>query len=349
MNLFRVILFLFSILQVNFLLAKAPVFTEKDYYNHPPRIIRTCCALGADLKVSIIPVYKYTMLSSPELLGPHVYLGNKEEKNGIIYSRRAGFLDFGHLRDLVDWTAYLYNLVKKSQQTGEISINLGFEGGEKSLVIKVPKTEKEDDVISLAGRIAYDLSIWHEISSWFGASAVPLVPERFSSFSVEDAYSNLLGMKIATEAIKSELPYEQAVTQIIKQTLLDLEAVSSVEESYKAMEAVRDVWWTRKKHLPSNKVTLQRQLGVYPTAEPWIISGWESNNKEPYVVNAPETTLDGIPLSEFYTLTFNKNRKVPVRKIFPGRGNKTLTQNDFREIIAYIAVCMEKKNTNFRL
>lgn len=349
MNLFRVILFLFSILQVNFLLAKAPVFTEKDYYNHPPRIIRTCCALGADLKVSIIPVYKYTMLSSPELLGPHVYLGNKEEKNGIIYSRRAGFIDFGHLRDLVDWTAYLYNLVKKSQQTGEISIHLGFEGGEKSLVIKVPKTEKEEDVISLAGRIAYDLSIWHEISSWFGASAVPLVPERFSSFSVEDAYSNLLGMKIATEAIKSELPYEQAVTQIIEQTLLDLEAVSSVEESYKAMEAVRDVWWTRKKNLPSNKVTLQRQLGVYPTAEPWIISGWESNNKDPYVVNVPETTLDGIPLSEFYTLTFNKNRKVPVRKIFPGRGNKTLTQNDFPEIIAYIAVCMEKKNTNFRL
>lgn len=349
MKLFRIIIFCILLVQANSLYAKAPVFSEKDYFNHPPRVIRVCCALGSDLKVSIVPVYKYTMISSPENLGPHVYLGNKEENNGIIYTRRAGFLDFGHLRDLVDWTAYLYNLVKKSQQSGEIFINLGFEGGEKSLVIKVPKTEKEEDVINLAGRIAYDLSIWHEISSWFGASSVPLVPERFSSFSVEDAYSNMLGMKIASEAIKSELPYNQAVTEIIKQTLVELEAVSSKEDSYKAMEAVRDVWWTRKKRLPSNKVTLQRELGVYPSVNPWIVPGWESKNKNPYIVTVPETTLDGIPLSEFYTLTFNKNHKVPVRKIFPERSNKTVTQIDFPEIIAYIAICMEKENTNFRM
>jgi hypothetical protein len=345
----RFLLVLFSCLSANLLLAKAPVFTEKDYFTHPPRIIRTCCAFGTDLRVSIIPGYKYTMLSSPEILGPHHYLGHKLENNGIIYTRRGGFLDFGHLRDYIDWTAYLYNLEKKSQQTGEIHINLGFEAGYKSLVIKIPASEKEDDLINLAGRIAYDLSIWHEISSWFGATAVPLVSERFSSFTVEDAYSNLLGSKIAAEAIKSELPYEQAVTEIIRLTLIDLEAVSTKDESYQAMEAVRDIWWTRKKHLPNNKVTLQRQLGVYYSILPCIVPGWDSKNNPPYKLTVPETTLDGIPLSEFYTLTFDRNRKVPVKKIFPDRPNRLVTQNDFREIITYIALRMQKTNTNFMM
>jgi len=326
------------------LLAKAPTFTEKQYLNHPPRIIRACCAFGTDLKVSIVPGYRYTQLTSPELLGPHHYLGAHTENNGIVYTRRGGFLDFGHLRDLIDWTAYLYNLEKKSQQTGEIMIHLGFESGEKALDIKVPESEKEEDLITLAGRIAYDLSIWHEITSWFGASAVPLVSEKFSSFSIEDAYSNLLGIKMAAEAIKSELPFEQAVTQIISQTLKDLEAVSSTEESYQAMEAVRDIWWTRKKRLPNNHVMMERELGVYKTMAPWLVPGWESKNKTPFLIDVPLQTLDGVPLTEFYTLSFNLNHKIPMRKIFPERNNRMVTQNDFQKIIDFIGISMLKSN-----
>ncbi len=349
MNRFRLLPLLTLCCLANLLLAKAPVFTEKDYFTHPPRIIRTCCAFGTDLKVSMVPGYRYTMLTSPELLGSHHYLGDKSENNGILYTKRGGFLDFGHLRDYVDWTAYIYNLEKKSQQTGEIHIILGFEAGIKSLVIKIPATEKEEDLINLAGRIAYDLSIWHEITSWFGASAVPLVPEKFSSFTVEDAYSNLLGSKIAAEAIKSELPYDEAVTEAIRKNLKDLEAVSTKEESYQAMEAVRDIWWTRKKRLPNNKVTLQRQLGVYYSITPWIAPGWESKNSSPLKLVVPESTLDGVPLSEFYTLSFDLNHKVPVKKIFPKRIGRLITQNDFQQIIAYMAETMQKTHINFKM
>ncbi len=323
--------------------AKAPIFSEKDYFNHPPRIIRTCCAFGTDLKVSIVPGYRYTQLTSAELLGTHHYLGDKAENNGILYTRRGGFVDFGHLRDLVDWTAYLYNLEKKSQQTGEISITLGYESGTKSLYLKIPLDEKEENLIVLAGRIAYDISIWHEITSWFGASAVPLVPERFSSFSVEDAYSNLLGTKVAAAAIKSELPYEQAVTAAIKQTLQDLEAVSSKAESYQAMEVVRDNWWTRKKHLPNNHVMLRRELGAYAEMTPWLVPGWESKNN-PLKITMPDTTNDGIPLSEFYTLSYKANHKIPIRKIFSDRNNRIVTQKDFKVIIDYIGTRMLKSN-----
>lgn len=328
----------------NISFAKAPQFSEKEYFNHPPRIIRTCCAFGTDLKVSIVPGYRYTMLTSIEQLGPHQYLGGHGENNGILYTRRGGFIDFGHLRDLIDWTAYLYNLEKKSQEKGEVFINLGFEAGEKSLDIRIPASEKEEDLILLAGRIAYDLSIWHEITSWFGASAVPLVSERFSSFSIEDAYSNLLGIHIATEAIKSELPYDQAVTETIKKTLIDLEAVSTKEESYQAMEAVRELWWTRKKHLPNNNVMLRRELGAYSTLTPWLVPGWESKNSLPFRLKVPETTNDGILLSEFYTLTFNLSHKLPVKKIFADSSKRVVTQLDFQQIIAYIASGMLKKN-----
>lgn len=347
---YRYIIIVIVILILPFTLrAKAPVFTEKDYLNHPPRIIRTCCAFGTDLKVSLVPFYRYTMLTSADELGPHHYLGDKSEKNGILYTRRGGFLDFGHLRDYVDWTAYLYNTIKKSQQTGAIFIHLGWEGCSKSLSIKVPASETEDDVLNLAARIAYDLSIWHEISSWFGASAVPLVSEKFSSFTVEDAYSNLLGTRIAIEAIRSDLPYDEAVTAVIKKTLQELEAVPSQKDSYQAMEDVLEKWWTRKKHLPNKKVTLERLLGVYPGISPLLVEGWESKNGPAVSLSVPETTHDGIPLTEFYTLALDRNRKLPVRKIFPDRHEKTVTQNDFRSIISYIAAMMTRSHTQFKI
>lgn len=349
MRLSTCILFILLCYLPDILIAKAPIFTEKDYLKHPPRIIRVCCAFGTDLKVSVIPGYRYTKLTSPELLGTHHYLGDTSENNGILYTRSGGFIDFGHLRDLIDWTAYLYNLEKKSQKTGEIFIHLGFESGEKSLFVKVPSTEKEEDLINLAGRIAYDLSIWHEITSWFGASAVPLVPEKFSSFSIEDVYSNLLGIKVAAEAIKSDLPFEEAVTNIIRSTLTELEAVSTIDETYQAMEGVRDLWWTRKRRLPNNHVMLQRELGVYTVMTPWLVPGWESKIKPPYQLSLPETTADGIPLSEFYTLSFKLNHKIPLKKIFHDRTERMVTQNDFRQIIDYMTIGMQKKHIQYKL
>ena len=85
------------------------------------------------------------MLTGVNELGTHHYLGSKSENNGILYTKRGGFIDFGHLRDIIDWTAFLYNTEKKSQVEGQISLHLGFEAGVKSLVMKIPATEKEED------------------------------------------------------------------------------------------------------------------------------------------------------------------------------------------------------------
>jgi len=336
-----------TILTMN-LQAKAPVFPIGQPDNKPNRIIRTCCSFGTEMQLLAIPGFKLTETTSIEKIGPHHYLGNESEANGIIYSRRGGFIDMGHLRDQADWTAYLYTQLHKSKPSGILLMELGREGGEKNLNVSIPSNMTDNDLIILAGKIAYDLSVWHEIATWFGASTIPFVPERYSSFSVEDAYSNLLGVNIGIQALQSELPYEKAVTQIIAETLKSLDVVSTEAETYLAMEDVREIWWTREKKLPSSKVLLQRQLQVYDCLKPWLVPGWIDENQVLSELSVPKYTSDGQALNKFYELEFKLNHKFPFRKMFPERKDRNITQNDFNRLLAQVATELTKKDSLYR-
>jgi len=300
------------------------------------------------MQLFAIPGIKLTETTSIEKIGPHHYLGDASEENGIIYSRRGGFIDMAHLRDQSDWTAYLYTQILENKKKGSLSIVLGREGGEKNLNVIIPSNLNNLDLIHLAGKIAYDLSVWHEIATWFGASTIPFVPERYSSFSIEDPYSNLLGVTIGIQALQSELPYEQAVTHIIKKSLKDLDAVSNEAETFLAMEAVRDIWWTRDKKLPSSKVLLQRQLQVYPCLKPWLVPGWNSDNQTSYELTVPELASNGQTLSQFYQLEFKLNYKFPFHKMFPERRERNITQNDFDRMLAQVATELTRKESQTR-
>ena len=325
--------------------AKAPIFPTSLPDPKPHRIIRTCCSFGTDMQLFAIPGVKLTETTSLEKIGPHHYLGDASEENGIIYSRRGGFIDMAHLRDQSDWTAYLYSQMLENKKKGTLSMVLGREGGEKTLNVIIPSNFDNLDMIHLAGKIAYDLSVWHEIATWFGASTIPFVPERYSSFSIEDPYSNLLGVTIGMQALQSELPYEQAVTQTIKRYLKDLDAVSNEAETFLAMEAVRDIWWTRDKKLPSSKVLLQRQLQVYPCLKPWLVPGWSSENQTTFELTVPEMASDGQTLSQFYQLEFKLNYKFPFRKMFPERKDRNITQNDFGRLLSEVATELTRKES----
>lgn len=320
--------------------AKAPVLLTRALSSPPHRVIRTCCAFGSDLHMMIIPGFRYTDISSVDQLGPHSYLGNTGEGNGIIYTRRGGFVDMGHVRDQADWTAYLYSRIELARETGSMTINLGREGGPKLLNIYIPGDMSMEDAALLAGRIAYDLSVWHEIATWYGSSAIPFVPERYSSFSIEDPYSNLLGVMIGMEAVKSNLPYEEAMTGLISRTLETLGAVLSEKDTYLAMDAVRNIWWTREKNLPSRKILLERQLGVYSCLEPWLVPGWADNSTS-YDLVVPDLIADGRSLDTFYELDFKLNYKFPVKEIFASKIGRRVTQADFGQLIKYIEQDME--------
>ena len=311
--------------------------TTKDFQSPPPRIIRTCCSFGSDLKVAAVPTKKVSQISSLSNLGPHHYLGNEKEGNGIIYTKHGGFIDLGHLRDQADWTAYLYQLIRRSLGQEALALRLGHEGGIRTLNLCLPTELDSTDAILLAGRIAYDLSVWHEIATWFGASSIPLVTERFSSFSVEDAYSNLLGVSLGMQALQSNLPYEEAMTQLIAQTFAKLEAVPTEADTYAAMEQVRDIWWTRDKKLPSPKIMLQRQLEVYSRVRPLLIPGADTGNPADYELTVPETTHSGLPLTELYQLVIKPNYKFPLREIFPAQTRRVVTQHDFEILLHQVA------------
>ncbi len=251
-----VIVFMSSTLPV---FAKAPLLTARELSFPPPKIIRTCCSFGADIRISGIPFVKKTDITSIDEIGAHHYLGNIEENNGNIYTKRGGFLDLGHLRDCADWTAYLYQLILASKENKELEIiHLGNEGGSKILELKIPEDLEDWETIELAGKIAYDLSLWHEIATWYGTSYVPLVPERYSSFSPEDLYSNLLGVHLGMAAIKSDLEYNEAMTVLLSEMLDSLDAVTSQEETYDAMVLVDDIWYTSQKRLPNKKLLVKR-------------------------------------------------------------------------------------------
>lgn len=326
-----------------FILGMAPLsgkplpISHKDLASPPARIIRTCCSFGADLRVTAIPIKKVTHITSLEQLGPHQYLGGpREGKNGIIYTRRGGFIDLGHLRDQADWTAYLYALILQSQAKGELVQKLGHEGGIKMLRLTIPPQLDSADARLLAARIAYDLSVWHEIATWFGASYVPLVTERYSSFSIEDAYSNLLGAILGMEALQSDLPYEQAMTRLLAETMAQLQAVPTAAGTYQAMETVHNIWWTREKKLPSGKILLERQLQVYADLKPMLVPGMAEAGAKGRTLSVPETTRSGQPLSELYELIIRPNYKFPLKEIFPGESRTFITQKDFAVLLRQV-------------
>jgi hypothetical protein len=333
----KVVLSAISLIIFGSLTATPPNLSVKPLSYPPHRVIRTCCAFGSDLKIVLIPGIKYNDITSIERIGPHKYLGDEGEGNGIIYSRNGGFIDLGHLRDCADWTAYIYSQVLLSKKNGKVVLQLGREGGLKTLKLNVPSDLDENDAVLLAGRIAYDLSIWHEIASWFGCSAVPLLTERFSSFSVEDPYSNLLGVTVGMRAIKSDLPYDNAMSLLIRETLTKLGSVPDENETYLAMEAVRNIWWTRDKSLPSAKVLITRQLDVYSCQTPWLVPGWEKDKTVSSELEVPKTTVDGRSLEDFYELGLKLNSKFPSKEMFPARNNHLITQADFGILLDRVA------------
>ncbi|HSH20798.1 MAG TPA: DUF4056 domain-containing protein [Draconibacterium sp.] len=311
--------------------AKAPVLTSRELSVAPPRIIRTCCGFGVEIGIAAVPFAKKTDITSREIMGTHTYMGGKNEQNGNIYTRRGGFLDMGHLRDCADWTAYLYNLIKASQTDPYYSsIELRNEGGAKSLRLNVPKDFTDEQIIQLAGKISYDMSLWHEISTWFGASYVPLVPERFSSFSPEDMYSNLMGVHLGIRAIKSNLAYNEAMTTELNKMLDLLESVYTEEETYNAMLKVNELWYTNEKKYPNKKIVLKRYIELDSDLSPWLVPGEESK-LPPYLLRRPDKEL-----SKYYELSLKLNFRFPVDSILPKKNDRIITQQHFDIFVDYI-------------
>ena len=147
---------------------------------------------------------------------------------------------------------FLTGWVARQVETGG-ELTLPSEAGVRRVVMQplpesVIRTERIRALSrALAEYIAFRLSIWHEIATWYGWSATALFPERASAFSLEDLYSNLLGIKIVRSMVEVgatsiEIQYNQNLDRWLAESLNRLGAVEAADGARLALALDGDCW-----------------------------------------------------------------------------------------------------------
>ena len=192
----------------------------------------------------------------PGRLGPHGYRFDGRENDGLVYTCRGGHIDVAHVRIAADWTKYLsersYACLMKEKS--DFSFRLLVEPSKCSVKIEYPPywdklTERQKEKIvrkvsiELGQYLAFSITTWHEILTWFGYKCILMLPEYPSAFSWDDSYSNLLGARIAGDVLRNnEMEYEEAMAEAIDRELEYLGAQpAKVGEA--ASESVRGNWF----------------------------------------------------------------------------------------------------------
>lgn len=250
-----------------------------------PQGLRPCCAFGYNLRAKLfgiaVPWYQLDNVLAADNGGDHHYNDNplsmlatlsglNGEHNGLIYTRRGGFIDLSHLRDSADNTLWLFSHIWP--RLGEaFTLRLDAELGERRvqlLAFTPPDGEvaRYNLAVALAAHIAFEIAAWHEIAQWYGFESVPGYPEGVSAFSPEDLYSNLLGTRIAIDILNagagsSLAQYQRAVTAAIPQALRQLEAASPSMTRFQ-FDMLDGRWWNSRCRLPDKYLLRYRNYDV---------------------------------------------------------------------------------------
>jgi hypothetical protein len=204
-----------------------------------------------------------TPFINPDKLGAHGYGFGLTEKNGVIYTKRGGHLDTGHLRIAADWTAYLSKKVNRHLLKGDDRFSFKFSIEPSVYHIKLvypanwktmPQAQREQISrkisIRLGQYLAYTATTWHEIITWFGYRSVGVLPQFHSAFTWEDLYSNLLGTHLAVKALEqSEYKFNKAMTLGLARELKILEAQPK-KIAREATEKLRGKWFGGNLFIP---------------------------------------------------------------------------------------------------
>ncbi|HXC51055.1 MAG TPA: DUF4056 domain-containing protein [Candidatus Limnocylindrales bacterium] len=337
----------------------------------PMRVkMRPCCAFGAQLRVRVgpvpVPLYFFGNMVDRRKLRHHVYdsgsstFGSRggapellhSEENGLIYSCRAGFLDVAHIRDNADAALYLITAVARNLESGG-DIPLPSEGAKVHVALQPidPATLSQEGrwaiAIPLGQWLAFQSSVWHEIVTWFGWSTFTLFPEKVSSFSPEDLYSDLLGARIAAAVVsqrgaRDEFAYNRNMDQWLDRSL---ELVGSVpaKTAEEAMLSVDGLWWDSTKRIPDVSLVLRRNFDGGPALHPWLVPGSRmgpklraacGENPSPMPIDNPDA-IDGIDFDGQASLVIDLPDELASREPFRSIGRR-LTQKDFSRIVAFI-------------
>ena len=262
----------------------------------PPDGLRPCCAFGYDLNAEAlgvpIPFYRLNNVVEADTLGRHRYndslfgalaslagLGN--EHNGVLYTRRGGFIDMAHVRDSADMTAYIFShLYPRLGQA--FQLNLGDELAQRHLVFNAftpPEEAQERYTLAayLAARLAFQVAAWHEIAQWYGYESIRGFSEGVSAFSPEDLYSNLLGTRLALNLIlnghlASLGQYDAAMMTLLPQALCQLQAQPAVLTRFQ-FDMLDGRWWDSRQAVPQKFLVLKRNYNTADDRLPTPVPG----------------------------------------------------------------------------
>jgi len=173
-------------------------------------------------------------------------------KRGIIYTKRAGFVDLAHVFNTVLRASDASHAVATALRQDQDFIPLGrFEHSEVSILFSSSPAGSENAGVDSEQRIqavsritgecvASRLGTWHEIITWFGYKTTGVWSERPSAFTYEDEVSHLVGVQVF-EAIPGE-PDRAKFGGALRRVLANLGLVDKKLAS-KAVHSVKGLWW----------------------------------------------------------------------------------------------------------
>ncbi len=341
-----------------------------------PRRLRPCCAFGTSLHVRLmsiwVPGLELPNVIGLEDLGPHNYDNGAlaleasrpggaivtNENNGLVYTCRGGFIDTAHVRDWADWTLFLRTGLGRTLESG-LQIELPPEGGRRRLTTKALSPDeleghdRRDISVPMAQWIAFQLSVWHEIATWYGWSALAIFPEDASAFSPEDLYSNLLGIKLAGSlvyqyAVTSEASYNENMGSALRMILARLGALSG-DMGRRAARAVDGVWWDSRVPLPAKGLVTRRNLEIGTLMSPWLVQQAPVSNEDKAAIadlcgepkgitlRNPDTCVTGRAYEDYAEIEIEVDDALAQRGFpFPRSDSRKITQRDFPYILDQI-------------
>ncbi|MBN2138957.1 MAG: DUF4056 domain-containing protein [Sedimentisphaerales bacterium] len=197
-----------------------------------------------------------TMFLDAESIGRHGYYNGWTEKNGIVYTCKAGHIDIAHVRKAADWTAYttanILNQLNKDKtefsfrlkEASRHYVKLTYPDWWKDLPADEKNRIRKDIAVSLGQYFAYIGGAWHEIITWFGYRSTGIYPEFPSAFAWEDSFSDLFGTYVAAKALRdTEHEFDEAFTIALNQELKPL-VPQSGRTARKASNSVRGLWFS---------------------------------------------------------------------------------------------------------
>jgi hypothetical protein len=222
------------------------------------------------------------VFADPNNLGTHASVYSPFENSGLVYTCRTGLLDIDHIRGSADLTRHFISKVRQVLSKGQERFTYKLSGETSRHIIEITypadwnrRIDKERIIDQIAfgtgPYLAFDAMIWHEIMTWFGVHFMGFEPEFNSAFSWEDLYSDLLGTRLAVDAMNdTQHDYDEAMTLALEAVLKEL-GVQPRDTAIAAAEKVKGTWYTGN-FVPDVKMR-NFDIGLDGSVTPTLIPG----------------------------------------------------------------------------